>query len=452
MNKFNCYDSNLPHAEVITPKDKNYDLLRQEWNRAIQKFPALIVYCENEFDVSQSILYARENNIPIRIRSGGHNYEGYSTGNKVMVIDISKINSIKINYQENTLTIGGGIKNAQLYNYLSPFDYPFPGGLCPTVGLSGFTLGGGWGYSSRKFGLGCDSLLEAELINYEGYLLKANKYINSDLFWALKGAGGGNFGVVTSMTFKLPPKVNSVTYFEIYCPNTSKETQVRFLDIWQRWIFNVDNSINASGGLYNTPDEKYIFLRGISYNSIDQTKWLLRDFYNLENVSIDLESNRFLAVINNIASSYPPYEKFKSGGRFVNTYYSLEELSNIVDIVNQPRPRDSVLTSINIYGFGGKISAVPKNETAFYYRDARYILYIQSVWEDNFYKEYNVDWVLYNFRYIYNITYGSYINFPTLELPHYEINYFGENIFRLKTIKEKYDPCNVFNFPQSIKI
>lgn len=441
------------NSEIITPNDKEYDNLRQEWNRSIQKYPIAIIYCENVCDISQAILYARENSIDIRIRSGGHNYEGYSTGNRALVIDISKINNIQINYQENTLTVGGGIKNAQLYNYISQLGYPFPGGLCPTVGVSGFCLGGGWGYSARKFGLGCDSLIEAELVNYKGYLLKANEYTNKNLFWALKGAGGGNFGVVTSMTFKLPPKVNRVTYFQIYYPKTTKETQIKFLQIWQNWISTVDNSINASGGLYNSIDEpNYIYIRGISYNTIEETKDLLKDFYYIESIDISFEYAPFLTIINEVASSYPPYEKFKSGGRFVNRYYSTNELSNIADIINQPRPNGSILTSINIYGFGGKISDVDKFETAYYYRDAKYILYIQSIWEDNKYRENNVDWVLNNFKYIYDITYGSYINFPTLELPHYEVNYFGENICRLKKVKEKYDPYNVFSFPQSIKI
>ncbi len=439
-------------SKVITQEDIEYEQARQEWNRSIQKYPIAIVYCENTSDVVEAILYAKKLFIPIRIRSGGHNYEGYSTGNQVVVIDISKINNANIDYIENTVTVGGGINNSQLYNYISKQGYPFPGGACPTVGVSGYSLGGGWGYSSRKFGLGCDSLLEVELVDYKGNILKANKNINPDLFWALKGAGGGNFGVVVSMKFRLPPKVDKVTYVQIYYPNASKEIQHEFLNTWQTWIDEVDENINLNGGLYNTIDDGvYAYARGISYKNVEETQKFLEPFYNIQGAKIYLQYELFLEVVNKIASGYPPYEHFKSTGRFVNRYYKSREISNLVDIVNQNRPKGSILTAVNIYGLGGKVKDVGKCDSAYYYRDANYILLIQSIWEDNLYKKENVDWVLENFQYIYDITEGSYINFPLFQLVNYEFDYYGENVCRLRKVKEKYDPYNIFNFPQSIK-
>lgn len=437
---------------IITPESKEYENARQEWNRAIQKFPKIILYCESTKDVSEAIKHAYKNKLQIRIRSGGHNYEGYSTGDGVAVIDISKMDSAKINYAENTVIVQGGIKNTKLYNYISSQGYPFPGGTCPTVGVSGFTLGGGWGYSTRKFGLGCDSLLEIEIVNYKGHVIKANKYSNKELFWAVKGAGGGNFGVITSMTFNLLAKVNKVTYVTISCENISKYNQVKVLDTWQKWIDSVDNDINLSGGLYHTNQEGvYAYFRGISYKNPQQTKQLLKPFYKIENVEITLEYDKYIDVVNKIASSYPPYEHFKSTGRFVNRYYYLDELEHLVDIINQNLPTNSIYTGINVYGLGGKVKDIDKYDSAFYFRDAKYILLIQSAWEDNLYKDENIDWVLENFKYIYSITEGSYINFPLLQLPCYEDNYFGENVCRLRNVKCKYDPCNIFSFPQSIK-
>lgn len=391
---------------IITPDSLDYEKARQEWNRSIQKFPKLIAYCETTQDVTDIIKYSYDNDLKIRIRSGGHNYEGYSTGNGVVVIDISKMNNANINYEENTVTVQGGIKNTQLYNYISNLGYPFPGGTCPTVGVSGYALGGGWGYSARKFGLGCDSLIEIEMVNYKGKVIKANQYFNKDLFWALRGAGGGNFGVITSMKFKLPNKVNKVTYVRMTYENISKKEQVNILDTWQKWIGSVDNDINLSGGLYHTNEEGvYAYFRGICYKNEEQTKKLLEPFYNIKEA----------------------------------------------DIINQPLPNNSIYTGINVYGLGGKVKSVNKYDTAFYFRDANYILLIQSAWEDNLYKEENVNWVLNNFKYIYSITEGSYINFPLLQLPYYEANYFGENECRLRKVKCKYDPLDVFSFPQSIR-
>lgn len=119
----------------------------------------------------------------------------------------------------------------------------FPGGKCPTVGVSGFTLGGGWGLSSRLYGLGCDSLIELELVNYEGKLIKANKFSNADLFWACRGAGGGNFGVVVGMTFQLPKPTNtytSVTLVRFFYVDTTKEKQAQVMNIWQNWLPELD--------------------------------------------------------------------------------------------------------------------------------------------------------------------------------------------------------------------
>ncbi len=439
-------------GEVVTPCDKNYNKARQIWNRAIQKYPDAIVYCENSHEVANAVLYAQSCDIPIRIRSGGHNYEGYSVGDEVLVIDISRINNICLDERNSTVTIGGGVRFRQLYNYIGSKGYPFPGGNCPTVGASGFTLGGGWGYSCRKFGLGCDSLLEAEMVDYTGRVLTADKYTNSDLFWALRGAGGGNFGVVTSMKFKLPPKSGIVTLFELNFPNATLNDQVCFMKTFQRWIDTVSDNINVSGGLYNTAESGiYNYLRGICYGSQKETERLIKPFLALKNAEVTYKTGTFLEAMTEIGNSYPPFEKFKSTGRFVNQYYTTKELSNLASIVNEKRPPGSILTSVSVYGLGGKVHDVGKRDTAFYYRDAKYIILIQSVWEDNSFKKDNVDWVLDNFQYIYDITEGSYINFPLRQLPKYEKNYFGGNVPRLEQVKAFYDPCNVFNFPQSIK-
>ncbi len=444
---YDCFD-----GEIVTPDDASYNQARQIWNRAIQRYPSLIVYCEDYNDVRKAVIYAIKHDLIIRIRSGGHNYEGYCTGNNVMVIDLSRIRHICLDEKNNTVTIGSGVNFRELYNYIGARGYAFPGGTCPTVCASGFALGGGWGYSSRKFGLGCDSLLEAEIVDYKGRILRANHCQNKSLFWALRGAGGGNFGVVTSLKFKLPPKSGEVTLFELYYPKAKLIDQIEFMKVFQNWIDRVDNSINASGGLYNTSaDGIYNYLRGICYGSRAKTEMLLKPLLELRNVEVYFKTGTFVEVMNEIGRSYPPFEKFKTTGRFVNRFYSVKELSNIASIVNQERAEGSILTSISIYGLGGKVREVGKHDTAFYYRDAKYIMAIQSVWENNVYKDANVKWVLNNFKYIYDITEGSYINFPLLELPDYEHNYFGGNVPLLEQVKHSYDPYNVFRFPQSIK-
>ena len=146
----------------------------------INKHPLVIVYCQNNEDVINASIGRKKYKVPFRIRSGTHHYEGYSTGDNVLVIDVSQMNRIQLN--ETTVTAQGGVRNRELYEVVCKAGYPFPGGGCPTVGVAGYTLGGGWGYSSRLFGLGCDQLLEVEIITAEGKVIVANKDQHEDLF------------------------------------------------------------------------------------------------------------------------------------------------------------------------------------------------------------------------------------------------------------------------------
>ncbi|KOR25647.1 FAD-binding oxidoreductase [Clostridium sp. L74] len=438
--------------EVITPISNYYDDARQIWNRAIDKYPIAIAYCKTYEDIKKAILFSTKNNLKIRTRSGGHNYEGFSIANKALIIDISNLNKIQINYECNTVTIQSGAFLGQVYNFLGASKYPFPGGSCPTVGISGVVLGGGWGYSSRYLGLTCDSLLELKMIDYKGCLLTANKIINSDLYWACKGGGGGNFGLVVSMTFKLPPKVDKVTVFNIYYTNPSKDTQIKFLNTWQNWITTTSNKINMKCSIVNSASEgMYIICTGLLYGTPKELSKLLVPFSKIENYELSYEYTSFLQASKIIASVYPQYEYFISYGRFVSETYSHETLKKLISLINEERPNGSTTTELNVYGLGGQVSKINKKDTAFYYRNSNYIILIETDFKNNSYKQDNINWINRNSEYIYNITDGSYINFPYCPLPNYLCDYYGRNLQKLRCIKFKYDPLNIFNFPQSIK-
>ncbi|TDL31975.1 FAD-binding oxidoreductase [Jeotgalibacillus sp. S-D1] len=439
-------------GEVVTPKDPFYNEARQEWNRAINKFPLVIVYCERKRDVVNAIRWARKRNVSIRIRSGGHHYEGYSTGDCVLVIDISRLNELKLNKKRNLLKMGAGAKNTDVYDLIGSNGYVFPGGTCPTVGVSGFTLGGGWGYSSRLYGLGCDSLLELELVDYKGKLIKANKSRNSDLFWACRGAGGGNFGLVVSMKFQLPKPANSsVTLVSFFYVGTTSEKQAQVMNIWQNWLKELDKRMTLVASFYNAEGEGLgIFARGFFYGSPEKAREILEPFSVVEGFRLELEESSFLEAVKKVEATYPPYEKFKSTGRFVQRSYSLDELETIAELVQNPA-EGSDYAAVSFYAMGGEITEVGKRDTAFFYRDARYIMGIQSVWSDDAFAMENREWVRERFAYIKRITEGSFVNFPISHLKNYEREYFGDNAPRLNRVNEKYDPFNVFKFPQGLK-
>ena len=448
MNNINLHGLK---GRIVRKEDYDYDECRLSWNRAIDSYPKVIVYCSNKEEVANNIRWCIENSVQFRIRNGAHNYEGYSSGDDIIVIDLSRMNKINLDEESNIVTIEGGVRNREAYDFLCSKGYPFPGGGCPTVGIAGLTLGGGWGYSSRFLGLACDSLMEIEFIDYKGNLITANSNINEDLFWASKGCGGGNFGVVVSMTFKLAAKVENVTLIDIEYTNLATHNQVTVIRMYEKMFNNLDNKANFKMAVYNSNKKgRGIKIIGLYYGEEKEAKNILMPFINLKyDKTLNLTYTSILEANRIIQDSHPDYEKYKSTGRFIYKEYSEEEIEQILNLLNDSA-NGSVYTAITFYGLGGAVKDKDKDESAFYYRDAKFIMGFQSVFEDDKYKRENIEWFLEKFKYIRNITQGSFINFPLTELENYHQEYYGNNYEKLKRIKYKYDPYNKFNFEQSI--
>ena len=440
-------DFNALSGVVVTKESPNYEECCLSWNRAIEKHPLVIVYCQENQDVIQAIKWAKQYGVPFRIRSGTHHYEGYSTGDQLLVIDVSCMNRIELN--ETTVKVQGGVRNRELYEAVCGAGYPFPGGGCPTVGVAGYTLGGGWGYSSRLFGLGCDQLIEAEVITAEGQLIVANANQHEDLFWALRGSGGGNFGAVTSLTYRLPEKIEMATLINIDYEHVGFAKVVDVALRYQRFFKNLDRRLNLKMAMYNSETKgKGVKLTGLFYGSKEEAQDLLSLFQDATDFDFDymtvLQANR------EIQDSHPEFEMYRSGGRFIHRDYSADELLTMLDLIDE-RAQGSLYTAITFYGLGGAIADIEKDETAFYYRDASFILGFQSVWEDPKYRAINNEWVLERFNVLATYTRGSFINFPIVQPGDYEKNYYGDNLEALKAVKRKYDPEGIFNFEQAIK-
>ncbi|MCW6060237.1 BBE domain-containing protein [Clostridium sporogenes] len=254
------------------------------------------------------------------------------------------------------------------------------------------------------------------------------------------------------MTFKLPPKVDKVTVFNLYYTNPSKDTQLKFLNTWQNWITTTSNKINMKGSIANSATyDVNIICTGLLYGTPKELYKLLVPFSKIQGYELSYEYTSFLQATEIIASIYPRYEYFISYGRFVSETYSYETLKNLINLINEEKPSGSITTELNVYGLGGQVGEIDKKDTAFYYRDSNYIILLETNFRNNSYKQDNINWINRNSKYIYNITSGSYINFPYCPLPNYLYDYYGGNVQRLKCIKFKYDPLNVFKFPQSIK-
>lgn len=440
-------------GKVVTNKSTSYDADRQAWNRAIEKHPLVIVYCYEKEDVINAVRWAREKSLDIRIRSGAHHYEGYSTGDGVVVIDVSQMQEINIDEENKLVKISGGVRNREIYEALGEKEYPFPGGGCPTVGVTGLVLGGGWGYSSRLFGLASDGLIELEMVDYKGDLIIANESINEDLFWACRGGGGGNFGIIVSMTFGLSEKRKMTTLINIEYLHITKEETIKIIEVLQNSFKTWGRNINIKTAIYNSKEKgRGVKITGLMHGSLEETSIALKDFKNISDKAIfKLEHMPLLEANRVIQDSHPDFEKYKSTGRFVCKDYSREEIEKIIETVENVA-EGSTYAAISFYGLGGAVEYKDKQSTAFYYRDAKFIMGIQSVWEEDKYSEGNKSWIIDRFEFIKTITEGSYINFPLGELEDYEAEYYGENKYKLREVKAKYDPYNIFSFKQGIKI
>jgi len=438
-------------SRLILPECPSYGRDRQIFNRSIQKYPAGILYCENTQDAVQGIRHAARRNLAVQVRSGGHNYEGFCVRNGGLVVDTGRMKKLEISEIRGTVSIGSGVNNEELYSFLEKHGYPFPGGTCPTVGVAGFTQGGGWGHSARMFGLACDSLLEARLVDAAGRQLLVSRQYHPELFWALRGGGGGNFGVVTELSYRLPSRHGGVTYVEINYPGAGEVTVSRFFRAWQQWLRREDNRFTPNSRIQNTAEYgTRIYLRGFYYGSSWTARNSLRPFLEITGAEATFRSVSFLEATEIDASLYPESERFRFAGRFAHGAFSEGQINDLLRLIRN-RPEGATAVSIALYALGGKVRGTAPRDTAFFYRGADFIVGLEAVWEKPSAEAAALSWMRRRFPYLRSVTCGSYINFPYLGTGDYMRAYYGGNAVRLSWVKRRYDPGNLFRFPQSIR-
>ncbi len=219
-----------PAYKLYKKGDIHYDALRAGFNKAINKYPAAIIVCATTEEVSQAVAYGIKNKLPISIKSGGHCFEGFSCNNDGLVINLSSMNGITWE-SEDVISVGPGCKLSELYNCILPKKKLIAAGTCGGVGIGGLTLGGGYGLFSRKYGLTCDSLIEISMVDGSGNIVHSKN--DSDLLWACKGGGNGNFGVITSMKFLLNDAPDFLQSFRF---KIDKVDVKRLMTILEKWF------------------------------------------------------------------------------------------------------------------------------------------------------------------------------------------------------------------------
>ncbi len=215
---------------ILLPEDPSYEDTRSIYNAMIEKRPAMIARCVEEEDVIRAVNFGRKVDLEISVRGGGHSVAGWGLNEEGLMIDLSLMNTIEVNPDNQTARVGGGATWNDLDQACSRYGLATTGGICTTTGIGGVTLGGGWGWLARKYGLACDNLLTVKLITADGKTIVASEKEHSELFWALHG-GGGNFGIATEFTFQLHPLPSATAAFLVFSPDAGPRVINRFRDV-----------------------------------------------------------------------------------------------------------------------------------------------------------------------------------------------------------------------------
>lgn len=460
---------------LIRPNSSQYGTSLLLYHTQFTTQPAGIAYCTSPKDVQAAINFVRKFNLTVAARSGGHSYAGYST-TIGLVLDVTGMNTVTVDANTGNATIGSGAKLVDIYSTLSQYNRVLPGGSCATVGIAGLTMGGGIGVIDRKYGLTIDSLLSAQVVLANGQLVTCDSSQNSDLFWALRGGGGGNFGVVTSFTFRTYP-APTLTRFTLTWPWSSAAAVV---NAWQSWAPTAADELWSNCVLLTNNDKSsgpIVEINGVYVGSENALNPLLQTLTNnigsqpvsnyvTEDSVLDIMLyeagcyNRSVAECH-LPSQTPEGQLTRDTSQAKSDFFTSKLPANGINaLVNAiEQSQNSSVPGGSGIGFdasGGAINRVAKDATAFAHRDTLFSIQYTGSWTtDSSSSEIaaNLSWLNSTWQAMRPYASGSaYQNYIDPDLSNWQQAYYGANLTRLKQVKKTYDPGNLFHFKQSIPL
>lgn len=443
-------------GELCLPGDGGYEKARSIWNGMIERRPRWVARCAGAADVIAAVNFARDNDLLLSVRGGGHNVAGSAVTDGGLMIDLSLMRGIDVDPDRRIARVQPGLNWGDLDRETQRYGLAVPGGIVSATGIAGLTLGGGFGWLSRKYGFTSDNLLSVDVVLADGRFVKANSKENPDLFWGIRG-GGGNFGIVTLFEFQLQPVGPEVMAGLILYPF---EDAREVLEFYREFTANAPDELGTLAVLRIAPPAPFLPEQvhgqpvvgiGVCYaGSVEDGKEVVRPLKEFGSPLVDLIGPKPFAAHQTMLDAASP-----SGRRY---YWKSEYLSELNDgacetLVNYAANLSSPMTAVLIFQLGGAISQVGEQETAAGNRDAAYVLNIQSAWEDADQTDRHIEWTRTFWRDMQPFASGGvYVNFLSEGEGDGRVRAAYPGIYeRLVELKNKYDPTNLFRMNQNIR-
>jgi FAD/FMN-containing dehydrogenase len=441
-------------GELIQPGDVDYDSARQVYNGMIDKRPALIARCVDVADVIASVNFAREQNLLLAVRGGGHNGAGLGSCDGGLVIDLSPMKGIRVDPAARTVRVEGGCTWGDVDHATYPFGLAVPTGFLSTTGVGGLTLGGGLGYLTRSYGLTIDNLLAVDIVLADGQFVTASDKENADLFWAVRG-GGGNFGVVTAFLFRGCP-VSTVyggpMFWEL-------EHAATVMQHWRDLILDGPEELNGWFGFHTVPPvemfpaehhlKKMAVVTWCYTGDLNGAERLFKPIRQIAPVAMDFAGPIPLPVLQSLFDGlYPPGLQW-----YWNADFFTDLNDEVIDLHLENSARlPTVHSTMHIYPINGAAHRVGKNDTAWSYRDANFAQVIVGVDPDPANNERMIQWSRDYWKALHPYSAGgAYVNMMMNEGQDRVQAAYRDNYPRLAQVKAQYDPGNLFRVNQNIK-
>jgi FAD/FMN-containing dehydrogenase len=460
-------------GDLVTPSDARYDRARVGyWAQFDDVLPSAVAFCETPADVAACLAFCQDAGLPAVPRSGGHSLGGYST-TEGLVIDVSRMSRVRTRESGGGITalVGAGARQVDSLPALWRDGVVLPGGLCPTVSAGGYVSGGGFGWLTRRYGMACDHVLAAEIVLADGRVVRCSESVEPELFWALRGAGGGNFGVITEYEMR-PRSVPTMVSYHLRWPWDAAQAVIA---AWQRWIIDGPDELGSALSVTAAGGEATVDVAGGWLDDLATLErhldGLVADVGRRPEIRTAQQDSYLGAMMAAFSTADTTADQRQWAGQNPDAaiprgHFAVDR-SVLIDqaipdlgigevlAAFERDPRPGQVRMLSFFALGGQVNRVPRTASAYVHRDAQFYL---AFWvgldrdlPDEADRHTAQAWADDGFAVINRYSGGeAYQNFIDPGLAGWREAYYAENYARLAEVKRAYDPHGFFRFAQSI--